>query len=96
MDLSPCGLADGQLRARMQEHQDRNRFSAFLLPLAVNLALLVVAWTSALLPRGMLDSLRHLQHYWTSVSGRAEVSPPLQVASPREDFGDRNKTRPIK
>lgn len=70
-DLALCGLSDQHLRVRMQEYEDRNGFSAFLLPLVVNLILLTVTWAAVLIPHGisgMLDTLRTDQTMDVSVA----------------------------
>lgn len=59
--LSLCGLEDHQLRARMQEYEDRNSVAAFMLPMLVNLLFLVVVWGMALFPLGLAGMLDYIE-----------------------------------
>jgi hypothetical protein len=55
-----CGLEDRQLRNRMVEYEDRNKLSAFFLPMLVNLNLLLIVWGAAMLPEGISGLLDRL------------------------------------
>lgn len=58
--LAMCGLTDHQLRARMHEYQQHNSFSAFFLPMLVNVLFLFVVWAATLLPHGIAGMLDYL------------------------------------
>ena len=59
--LSQCGLQDHQLRARMQEYEDRNSVAAFMLPMFVNLLFLLLCWGMAMFPRGLAGMLDYIE-----------------------------------
>jgi hypothetical protein len=59
-ELALCGLREHQLRARLAEYQQSNSFSAFFLPLLVNLLILMVLWAATLLPHGIDGMLDYL------------------------------------
>ena len=70
--LTLCGLPARQVDDRMREYTSRNSFQTFLLPIAVNLAFLVVLWGSMLFPHGVGGIMDNL-----AVSGRLNVSMDL-------------------
>jgi hypothetical protein len=51
--LSLCALDDDQVQSRLTEYEERNSVSAFFLPSMVNLLLMYLVWTSALVPQGI-------------------------------------------
>lgn len=52
-NLSLCALDDEQLQQRFLEYESRNSLAALFLPATVNVLLLYLVWTSALLPTGI-------------------------------------------
>ncbi len=75
--LSMAGLKDDQLRARMLEYQQSNGFSAFFLPILVNLLLLYVFWAAILLPHGIDGMLAYLSDGGTLKVGIAYMFPRI-------------------
>lgn len=76
-DLASCGLRERQLHSRMQDYQDRNSFSAFLLPMVVNLVLLVIFWATTLLPHGISGMLDYLNDGGTLKISIAAMFPRI-------------------
>jgi hypothetical protein len=58
--LRLCALDDDELKRRLDEYQERNSFSAFVLPSVVNLFLLYLIWDITLLPNGLLPLVQGL------------------------------------
>lgn len=75
--LSMAGLREEQLRARMFEYQQRNGFSAFFLPMLVNILLLHVFWAATLLPHGIGGMLDYLSEGGTLKVGIGLMFPRI-------------------
>ena len=73
--LRMCGLEDHQLRAKMQEYEDKNSVSAFLLPMLVNFLFLLLIWGATLFPRGVAGMFDY-------VEGEMQVRMGIALALP--------------
>lgn len=73
--LRMCGLEDHQLREKMQEYEDKNSVSAFLLPMLVNFLFLLLIWGITLFPRGVAGMFDY-------VEGEMQVRIGIALALP--------------
>jgi hypothetical protein len=59
--LALCGLSRRQIGEKMHEYAEHNGFRAFVLPIGVNLAFMVLLWGAALFPHGVAGMMDHLE-----------------------------------